>query len=431
MSDIQLSAFDSGADDLEGVILVHQGSLAHSDDLEELHGLASAAGGQVVGELLSQRGRPVASTFLGKGKIEELRDLVVMQEASLVVFNQPLSPIQERNIEREIKCRVIDRTRLILDIFALRASTSEGKLQVELAQLKHMATRLVRGWTHLERQKGGIGLRGPGETQLETDRRLLNERIKVLRRRLQKVESQRALRRRSRQRAPVPTVSLVGYTNAGKSTLFNRLTGSEVYAEDKLFATLDPTMRRYTPVDGIEIVLSDTVGFISELPHALVQAFHSTLEEVVDSALLLHVVDASDPDRADRIRQVQDVLGEIGAADIPQLVVMNKIDNLDDPVETVENSNQIWLSAVTGQGIDQLDAHLEKFFSRFMSRRKLMLLPAAGKVRAQLYQHCNVLEETFDEQGKLHLEVEMADNDVGWLRRQPGFQSEFWIEKGS
>ncbi|MFT5111874.1 MAG: GTP-binding protein HflX [Parasphingorhabdus sp.] len=429
MSDLQFSALDSGADDFEGVILVHQDAKATAEDIEELHGLAVAAGGQVLDYLLSQRSKPINATLLGKGKVQELTDLVSDTGATLVVFNQSLSPIQERNIEQQISCRVIDRTRLILDIFALRASTSEGKLQVELAQLRHMATRLVRGWTHLERQKGGIGLRGPGETQLETDRRLLNDRIRSLKRRLQKVGLQRKLRRRSRQRAPVPTVSLVGYTNAGKSTLFNKLTGADVYAEDKLFATLDPTMRRYKVADTIDIVLSDTVGFISDLPHTLVEAFHSTLEEVLDSTLLLHIADSADPERDERIRQVQLVLNDIGAGDIPQILVMNKIDQLEDsPITRNPDQETVWLSAVNGVGLDQLDQKLEVFFSDQFCRLQLRLPPDAGKLRASLYQHCKVLTETCDDEGKFCLEVEMAHSDVGWLENQPGFKTGFWIE---
>ena len=432
MSDLVFSAQSTEAGDFERVAIVHQSPLACDEDLDELDGLARAAGGTVCVRMLSRRGKPVAGSFLGKGKMQELAELVSSEDISLVVVDQELSPIQERNLERTLRCRVIDRTRLILDIFALRASTSEGKLQVELAQLRHMSTRLVRGWTHLERQKGGIGLRGPGETQLESDRRLLGNRIRVLRRRLEKVEAQRKLRRRSRERTPVPVVSLVGYTNAGKSSLFNALTGAGVYAEDKLFATLDPTMRRFKPEGAEEVVLSDTVGFISRLPHNLVKAFHSTLEEVAGSNLLLHVIDFSDPDWRSRKEEVELVLKEIEADEIPRFEIYNKIDVAGSCPERVSVGEvvveKIHLSAESGEGLDLLNNALGAFFSRSYQVRHLSLPVAAGRIRAQLYERCRVLSESYDESGNLEMEVEMAIRDIGWLEHQPGFEPGFWLE---
>ena len=304
------------------------------DDVNELQLLAESAGAQVCGILLARRQRPDAATFIGKGKAEELRAAVAEHQAELVLVNHALTPGQERNLEKIVGCRVLDRTGLILDIFAQRARSHEGKLQVELAQLEHLSTRLIRGWTHLERQKGGIGLRGPGETQLETDRRLLRERIKKLNSRLHKVRNQRRIRRNSRHKIPIPTVSLVGYTNAGKSSLFNRLTGSEVYAADQLFATLDPTMRRLVLPGNCSVILADTVGFIHKLPHCLVESFKATLDEVREADLLLHIIDVSHPDFENQIRVVNDTLKEIGVNNRPLVNIFNKIDlfngNLDD-----------------------------------------------------------------------------------------------------
>ncbi len=311
-----------------------------------------------------RRHRPDPALFAGKGKVEEVARALADTGASLAIFNHELSPAQERNLERAIGCRVVDRTSLILDIFAQRARSHEGKLQVELAQLEHLATRLVRGWTHLERQKGGIGLRGPGETQLETDRRLLGKRVKVLKEKLAKVRSQRQVQRRARGRANVLAVSLVGYTNAGKSTLFNRMTRAGVYAADQLFATLDTTTRRVHSESGTSIVLSDTVGFIRRLPHTLVAAFRATLEETIHADLLLHVVDAASEDRDAQIEAVNQVLAEIGADAVPQVLVMNKIDRtpLSARIERDEYGriSRIWASAQTGQGVEFIRLALEE-----------------------------------------------------------------------
>ena len=344
-----------------GAILVKQrlpGQADSPDPLRELAELAVSAGALVVDRVVVERSHPVAATYIGSGKAAELAGRVVESGASLVIVDHALTPGQERNLERIVGCRVLDRTGLILDIFAQRAKTSEGKLQVELAQLRHLTTRLVRGWTHLERQKGGIGLRGPGETQLETDRRLIGIRIKTLTRRLEKVQSQRRLRRRSRERTPIPTVSLVGYTNAGKSSLFNRLTGADVYAADQLFATLDPTMRRLEVPGYGPVVLSDTVGFVRDLPHNLVAAFHSTLEEVASASCLLLVNDVSDPDGDDLIQAVENVLDEIGAGDVPRILVHNKIDLSGDVphriVGRAGTGDRVWVSASKGQGLDDL-----------------------------------------------------------------------------
>ena len=330
------------------------------ESLAELQMLAATSGAQARELVRGKRDRPDPALYAGKGKVDQIADAVAATKSELVIFNHELSPVQERNLEKRLQCRVVDRTSLILDIFAQRARSHEGKLQVELAQLDHLATRLVRGWTHLERQKGGIGMRGPGETQLETDRRLLGKRVKVLKEKLAKVEAQRAVQRRSRNRAHVLSVSLVGYTNAGKSTLFNSLTRSGVYAADQLFATLDTTTRRvHTGMDaGTGVVLSDTVGFIRRLPHLLVAAFRATLEETVHADVLLHVVDAASGDRDAQIEAVNQVLKEIGADAIPQILVYNKID-LTVFTPRVEHDEygkiaRVWISAAKGQGLDLL-----------------------------------------------------------------------------
>ncbi len=326
--------------------------------LAEVSLLASSAGAVVVGVIQGRRQAPDPALFVGKGKAEEIGSLAQMSGGDIVIFNHDITAAQQRNLERTLNCRVIDRSALILDIFALRAKSHEGKLQVELAQLQHLSTRLVRGWTHLERQKGGIGLRGPGEKQLETDRRLLGERVKLLKARLKVLERQRAVRRRARERRDVLSVSLVGYTNAGKSTLFNALTKAGAYAADQLFATLDTTSRRLFLGEAGNIVVSDTVGFIRDLPHSLVAAFHATLEETVSADLLLHVVDSSSDDREGQIAAVNGVLEEIGAGQLPQIQVWNKIDQSLASAEVQQdacgNISRVLLSARTGEGLDLL-----------------------------------------------------------------------------
>jgi len=340
------------------------GEAGYAESTQEIQELAKSAGLDVRALVKGRRTRPDPALYAGKGKVEELAQALAAAGARLAVFNHVLSPAQERNLERELGCRVVDRVSLILDIFAQRARTHEGKLQVELAQLEHLSTRLVRGWTHLERQKGGIGLRGPGETQLETDRQLLRKRVKILKDKLEKVQSQREIQRRSRNRNQLFTVSIVGYTNAGKSTLFNRLTRAGVYTANQLFATLDTTTRRVHTANGARVVLSDTVGFIRQLPHTLVAAFRATLEETIHADLLLHVVDASSDDRAAQIEAVNQVLAEIGAEAIPQILVMNKID-LTAQLPRVERDeygriSRVWASAKTGAGVEFIRLVLEE-----------------------------------------------------------------------
>ncbi len=340
------------------------GTGEHAESLSELHELAVSAGLQVAGVVVGRRDRPDAALFAGAGKVEEIARAVHDSDAALVVFDHELSPGQERNLEKRLQCRVVDRTALILDIFAQRARSHEGKLQVELAQLEHLATRLVRGWSHLERQKGGIGLRGPGETQLETDRRLLGKRVKVLKDRLAGLNRQRETQRRARRRSAVLSVSLVGYTNAGKSTLFNALTRAQAYAADRLFATLDTTTRRTYMESGAAVVLSDTVGFIRHLPHSLVAAFRATLEETAQADLLLHVVDASSPHRDAQVHEVNKVLVEIGAGGRPQVQVGNKIDliGLEPTVERDEcgKITRVFASARTGAGLGEVRRALDE-----------------------------------------------------------------------
>jgi len=383
---------------------------ADQASLDEFVELAHSAGVITMTKVTGTRNAPDPHSFVGRGKLEEIEALVQEHQAEVVLFNHALSPAQERNLERALQCRVLDRTGVILDIFAQRARSFEGKLQVELAQLKHLSTRLVRGWTHLERQKGGIGLRGPGETQLETDRRLLAERIKHINKRLEKVTQQRELGRKARRRAQLPVVSLVGYTNAGKSTLFNRLTHAKVFIADQLFATLDATLRRVTLPDKTALILADTVGFIQQLPHDLVAAFRATLEETRQARLLLHVVDASDTERQQRIEQVNEVLAEIGAAEVPQIIIYNKIDCLDDcpaRCDSWEGVTRIWLSAASGAGFDLLYDVLAKQLSQEKVQRWVRVPAQAGDLRAHLFAEATVLHEQYADNGDSLIEIQM------------------------
>jgi GTP-binding protein HflX len=415
------------------LIQPHAGGSPDEELLEEFAELARSAGASVAALLTARIDRPNPAILIGSGKLEEVKAAAEASGADLILVNHPLSPVQERNLERALQRRVVDRTGLILDIFAQRAQSHEGKLQVELAQLRHLATRLVRGWTHLERQRGGsIGLRGPGETQLETDRRLLQKRVDVLQKRLEKVEVQRTQMRRARVRSELPRVALVGYTNAGKSTLFNALTGAEAYADDRLFATLDPTVRRID-LSGGSVVLADTVGFVRDLPHELVAAFRSTLSEAREADLLLHVVDAADPARNDRIAQVDAVLAEVGAGDLPQVLVYNKIDRLAADAEDGEGApiafaarldrpaggrQRVWLSAREGQGLDLLRQAVGEALELRHVTGNLRIPPEAARLRARLHELGAVREEQADERG-WQIEVELAVADARRLFVQP------------
>ena len=404
------------------------GNAVKPEDLEEFARLARSAGAQPVATITGRRQRPDSRYFVGSGKAEEIASTGRATEAEVILIDHPLSPSQERNLEKLTGLRVIDRSGLILDIFAQRARSFEGKLEVELAQLKHLSSRLVRGWTHLERQKGGIGLRGPGETQLETDRRLLATRVRSVTRRLEKLKQQRDTGRSARALIPVPSVALVGYTNAGKSTLFKALTGSDVYIADQLFATLDPTVRRLSLPGGAPVVLADTVGFIRELPHELVAAFQSTLQETREAHLLLHVVDATDPRRDEHIYQVDSVLNEIGAGDIPQLRVYNKIDRLqlEPHLDRMPDKRPgaVWLSAAAGvsgaAGIELLrEAIAERL--ELKVRRLWLRLPAnSGAPRAKLYAAGVVRDERTLENGELELLVDVPAAEAQIWAAQPG-----------
>jgi GTPase len=394
------------------------------DDTAEFSALAASAGTQRVGLVLAARARPDPKYFVGSGKAEEIRLCAEANNADVVLVDQTLTPSQERNLEKLTGRRVLDRNGLILDIFAQRARSFEGKLQVELAQLSHLASRLVRGWTHLERQKGGIGLRGPGETQLETDRRLIAKRIRTLKARLEKLARQRDTSRHVRREVPVPTVALVGYTNAGKSTLFNALTGSATYVADQLFATLDPTVRQVKLAGVGEVVLADTVGFVRALPHELVAAFRSTLQEARDADLLLHVVDASDPLRDERMEQVREVLRSIGAGAIRELVVLNKIDLTEEKPRTVLGPDGVAVlvsaSAVTGAGLPELREALAHAVRPNQVRRTLHLELLAAAVRSDLYRRNAVRTERQCEDGSWDLTVELDLAEVAKLLGSKG-----------
>ncbi|WP_119342581.1 ribosome rescue GTPase HflX [Facilibium subflavum] len=385
--------------------------------VDELCGLVNAAGWQVISSVSAKRNYPDPKYFCGRGKLDEIKQQLAACDIELVVFNHSITPSQERNIENVLGCKVIDRTRLILEIFSQRAQTYEGKLQVELAQLNYVATRLVRGWTHLERQKGGIGVRGgPGETQLELDRRMLRQRIAQIEKRLEKVKKQRSLSRASRKKHSVPTIAFVGYTNAGKSTLFNKISGAQVFVKDQLFATLDPTLRQVNIPKLGQVVLSDTVGFIRNLPHDLVEAFCATLEEAIEADLLVHVIDYADPEHLAYIEQVHQVLAQIHADKKPILPVYNKIDlldNVDAGVYYRQNKpSEVYLSAYTGQGIEYLYEAIAKFFNQQWLKGVLVLSPQHTKIRAQLYQLGVVEKEQIAESGDYHLAIHIAKSDL-------------------
>ena len=402
----------------ERAVLVHASpdGLPEESEREEFAELAISAGAVIAAELISTRKRPDPRYFIGKGKVDDLKRLIQQHDAELVISCASLSPSQERNLERELQCRVLDRAGLILDIFAQRARSFEGKLQVELAQLRHLSTRLVRGWTHLERQKGGIGLRGPGETQLETDRRLIGNRIRQLNERLENVDTRRAMNRRNRLKAETPTVALVGYTNAGKSTLFNALTDAGVYVRDQLFATLDPTVRRLDLPDGEHVVLADTVGFVRDLPHELVAAFKSTLQEAREADLILHLIDASDPNRWQRVRQVNSVLKQLDADQVPQIRVYNKIDKLDRKPRMTNNregaGRAVWLSAVTGEGLPLLKDAIANRLRQKKTHRTIHLEAAQGRQRAKLFELGAVLKEVIADDGSWTLDLRLSEKDL-------------------
>lgn len=374
--------------------------------LEEFSSLVHAADYVAKLSVKVLRKAPDPKTYIGSGWVQEIAKLLEQCPVDLVIISGDIKPTHQRNLEKQLCCSVLDRTELILNIFAMRAQTHQGKLQVELAQLRHLSTRLIRGWTHLERQKGGMGLRGPGETQLEVDRRLIGKRIHLLENKLEKVDKQRALQRRARERSRLPTVALVGYTNAGKSTLFNRLTGAEVFSADQLFATLDPTLRQLHLAGFGKIALADTVGFVNDLPPALVKAFYATLEEVCSADLLLHVIDVSDPNHLQHIEDVEHVLKKLGAEHQPMICVYNKVDRLSPPKQTKATENNIWCSAHTGAGMDALMQLISTHLSSQFTTQEILIAPDNAKERASIYALGLVVSEDFDEaSGQLKLVV--------------------------
>ena len=412
--------------ELERAVLVHVDfhNEADREELDEFYELVDSAGAEICTLLTTKRQNPDSKYFVGKGKAEEIHDAVNLYEADVVIVNHALTPAQERNLSELVGCQVLDRVGLILDIFAQRARSHEGKLQVELAQLKRMATRLVKGWTHLDRQ-GGIGARGPGETQLESDRRMVQNRIKQLESKIEKVRKQRDLGRRSRKRSELPTITIVGYTNAGKSTLFNHMTSAGVYAEDRLFATLDSTLRRVHLPGAGPVIFADTVGFIRHIPHDLVTAFRSTLEETREASLLIHLVDAADKHREEKMADVYDVIAEVGAQNVPQLTIFNKIDLLEPQVSPKIDYNdegvaeRVWVSAQQGLGIDLLMDAVGSFFKGAYHTVDLVLDVTAGKRRAQLYELGTIEREGFDEHGNSEFTMTLTEQEWQQIKEWP------------
>jgi len=407
---------ESQSTDIQRALIVHVdiNKLKADDAFNELAQLVESSGLDVVASVTASRQSADPRLFIGKGKADEITALAARSDTDVVIFNHSLTAAQERNLERHINVRVIDRTGLILDIFAQRARSYEGKLQVELAQLQHLSTRLIRGWTHLERQKGGIGLRGPGETQLETDRRLIDQRIKIIKQGLQKIRKQRFQSRQQRKKNDVPVISFVGYTNAGKSTLFNYLTGADVNAEDQLFATLDPTLRRIETPSARNVILTDTVGFIRDLPHELVESFQATLDEIREADLLIHIIDVDHEQRQQRIDEVNKVIELIGASGVTQIEVYNKIDKYPEQVTRIESSEnypytRIWLSSLTGAGVDLLLASIDQHISQNARPHYLNLPVTAGQLRAKLFDIGAVRHEDVNEHGGWKMEVELEE----------------------
>ena len=393
------------------------------DEYNEFYHLVKSTGLEIVSSITTTRSHAEPRFFVGKGKVDEIRKTADRSNTDVIIFNRFLTPAQERNLERFFNIRVIDRIGLILDIFAQRALSYEGKLQVELAQLQHLTTRLIRGWTHLERQKGGIGLRGPGETQLESDRRLIGQRIKAIKQRLQKVRKQRYQSRQQRKKNDIPVISFIGYTNAGKSTLFNYLTSANVKTADQLFATLDPTLRRLNTGNGSEVILTDTVGFIRDLPHELVESFKATLDEIREADLLIHVIDVEQEQRQQRIDEVNQVVDMIGASNVPQIEVYNKIDKysgLRKRVEILENSEKtrIWLSSQTGEGVNLLLEAIVKYMNQYKKSRYISLPVSAGQLRAKLFDIGAVKQDNIDAVGGWIMEVELEEFKLHKLCRE-------------